>query len=395
MHQADGQEAAAMMQVGRAMNLARHFAERPEVAEAHTVAAFRVRGFGTVFHSILSKPTQEHSMQKRIFTDRERAEFSLTRVFHKIQADDLRGTYEAELLQDVAMRENRLWDRTSPTIPWELLGRRDMTAAGVSGSQYLVSTQSASPVDILRPLSVVANAGATIIANQRANLTIPEVGTVTTSQWLTSEADPLTAAQPAVGSLSFSPKIAGSVINYNRQLDLQNPALEQFLRLHLVRTAAAALDEAALQGSGVSGEPQGLTNTPDVTAQSGTALAWTGILAMQKACAAANGAPTAWIAGTTTQEVLQGREKFTGAGPIWNDNGIAGIPALATTSAPADSLFCGPWDRLVIALWGSGPMITINPFASFNTGGLAMRVLLTCDVGFLSRSAFARSTSIT
>lgn len=334
-------------------------------------------------------------MQNRIFTDRERAEFSLTRVFHKIQADDLRGTYEAELLQDVAMREGRLWDRTSPTIPWELLARRDMTAAGVSGSQYIVGTQNASPVDILRPLSVVANAGATIIANQRANLTIPEVGTVTTSQWLTSEADPLTAAQPVVGSLSLSPKIAGSVINYDRQLDLQNPALEQFLRLHLVRTAAAALDEAALQGSGVSGEPQGLTNTPDVTAQSGTALAWTGILAMQKACAAANGAPTAWIAGTSAQEVLQGREKAAGSGYIWNDQGIAGIKAFATTSAPTDALFCGPWDHLVVALWGSGPQITINPFASFNTGGLAMRVLLAADVGFLSRRAFARSTSIT
>jgi hypothetical protein len=334
-------------------------------------------------------------MSTRQFTAREIAEFSVTRVFYKIQGDALRGCYESELLQDVAMREGRMWDCTSPVIPWELLGRRDMTAAGVSGSQYITSTQNADPVDILRPLSVVANAGATIIPNQRANLTVPEVGTVTGSQWLTSEADPITAAQPVVGSLSFTPKIAGSIINYNRQIELQNQVLEQFLRLHLTRTAAAALDEAALQGSGMSGEPCGLTHTPDVTEQSGTSLAWTGVLAMQKACAAANGAPTAWIAGTTTQELLQGRERFSGAGAIWNDNGIAGIKAFATASAPVDSLFCGPWHQLLITLWGAGPMITINPFASFNTGGLAMRVLLTADVGYLSRDAFARSTSIT
>ena len=64
---------------------------------------------------------------------------------------------------------------------------------------------------------------------------------------------------------------------------------------------------------------------------------------------------------------------------VWEGGNLerAGIKAFATASAPVDSLFCGPWDQLLITLRGAGPMITINPYASFTTGGLAMRVLLT------------------
>ena len=331
----------------------------------------------------------------RMFTAKERQAFSLARVIARINDDNLRGCFEAEILQDVALRENRMFDPTAPVIPWELLGRRDMSVAGASGSQYLVSSETAAPEDVLRPVSVIARAGATIVTGLRANLALPQTGTAITGYWLADENTQITEGQPAIGAVSFTPKVAAAILDYSRQLNVQVPELEAFLRRDLIRTVAAQLDAGAIQGAGTSGAPMGLIYTPNVNTQSGTSLDWTGVCEMERLCAASNAEALSWVAGPTTRKLLRTRATATGGVSIWDGNTIAGSRAWATTSAPADSLLVGDFAQCVVAIWGAGPQLLVNPYQSFATGGVSMRVMLNVDVGFLSRAAFAISTSIT
>ena len=233
----------------------------------------------------------------------------------------------------------------------------------------------------------------TVIPDLKANVAIPLVGTAATGLWLGTEHTEITETQPVIGQASMTPKTVAAFLRFSKQLS-REPAVEPFLRSHLVGTLGQLVDQAVLNGSGISGEPQGLFQTPDTTSQSGTSLTWANVLAMKKAAAAANGEASAWIGTPATREILEGREKAAGAGFIWDDGRMAGIPALATMGAPAASLSCGPWSSIVLGLWGDIE-IMVDPFTSWNTGVLQMRVMLHCDVAVLNRTAFVISETVT
>ena len=331
----------------------------------------------------------------RTYTDKEARAFNVLSMVNAMANDSFAGShsFELEVLGDYAARNGLAFNPTSPRIPIELIATRDMSVAGVSGSQYLTSTDTAAPSDILRPVSVTVQAGVTVIPDLKANVAIPLVGTAATGHWLGTEHTAITETQPVIGQASMTPKTVAAFLRFSKQLS-REPAVEPFLRSHLVGTIGQLVDQAVLNGSGVSGEPQGLFQTPDITSQSGTSLTWESVLAMKKAAAAANGEASAWIGTPATREILEGREKAAGSGFIWDDGRMAGIPAFATMGAPVASLCCGPWSSIVLGLWGDVE-VTVDPYTSWNTGVLQMRVMLHCDVAVLNRQAFVISATVT
>ena len=64
---------------------------------------------------------------------KERDAFSLSNLLRNMANDRPRGSFETELLHDLAQREGRAFDPNRVRVPWALL-RRDMTAAGSSGT---------------------------------------------------------------------------------------------------------------------------------------------------------------------------------------------------------------------------------------------------------------------
>ena len=70
-----------------------------------------------------------------------------------------------------------------------------------------------------------------------------------------------------------------------------------------------------------------------------------------------------WIGTPAVQETLAGKEVVSTSGRLLWDHaeGILGRPAFATSTAPAGRLACGDFSTAVLALFGPGIQIAIDP----------------------------------
>lgn len=276
---------------------------------------------------------------------------------------------------------------------------RDLTASSGPGGGYLVATSTGPAVlDALRDGHFLREVGVTFYEDLQENLAVPTVKTGIAGGWVGAETGAITAGNPVFGSVSLTPKRACGFVAYSHQLSLQVNASEQVLRTQLREGITAILEAAVIGGSGASGQPTGIINTPGVGTQSGSSLSYAGLRAMRKAVLLAGAAERnlTWIGAPDTQETLGGRERAAGGGRfLWDDNGIMGRPAVATSYATAGSLVCGDWSRCTVGIWGDAFELEIDPYYGFNTGQLAARMTLSCDVMFHPATAFCVSTSVT
>jgi hypothetical protein len=79
---------------------------------------------------------------------------------------------------------------------------------------------------------------------------------------------------------------------------------------------------------------------------------------------------------------------------IWDGSQIAGKPAAVSTDVPAATLFVGDWSKCLVALWGAGLEVQVDPFTSFVSGAVQVRVVMHADVAFTKPAAFVRHTSV-
>lgn len=277
---------------------------------------------------------------------------------------------------------------------------RDLQASVYSAGGALVSYQSQVVRDVLRPYSITASAGATILPGLVGNLTMAQVaaGAAAVGSWVGAENTAAPHTQPTLGEVVMTPKHATAYMRFSRNLVLQADQAEPFIRGQLLEAVGGLVDQAFISGTGASGQPSGLINTSGIGTQSGTALAYAGIRTMRKQIMLAGGVESrlAWIGAPDVQDVLGGRERAAGGGRfLWDDDGIMGRPAYASSYVAAGILACGDWSRAVLGLWGPGFVVEINPFENFQGLKLSARIILECDVMFSPTNAFSVSTSVT
>jgi HK97 family phage major capsid protein len=326
--------------------------------------------------------------------------FKIERVFRACAADGALDGFEAEVCQETAREMRQDFDPQRPMIPWAaLLPSRASRDLSVASDHAIVGTDVVT-VDILRPFSVTARAGITVLSNLTADVALTRTSATALVTWASSESASASPSTPTVASTTLTPKTAFGVVQASRRFLQQKADPEGWLRRELTRTAASIVDTAILQGSGSSGEPKGIVNATDVGTQSGTSLAWADVLSMKKLAADANAQDDqiAFIADTATRELLEGRTKESGGGRyIWENNAIASCPAFATTLMPSATLLCGPFSMCYLGLWG-GIQVESNPYdtALFKSGIVQWRVMVSCDVGLgCDPAAFTVASSIT
>jgi HK97 family phage major capsid protein len=319
-------------------------------------------------------------------------QFSFARMLDRMSDGSLDG-FEAETLQEVAGAK---YDKYRVIIPFSLLTRDLSTAA--SGGGYLVNTVGLDPADSLRPWSVTARAGVTLLPSLTGNALLPLTTGNVTVTWLADETSPITATQPTIGQVAIAPKTAASLVTFSRQLSLQSFA-ENYVKRELLRTIGTAIDQSVLSGSGASGQPLGVLNTLGIGSQSGTSLAYAGVTAMRQAVAEANGddASIAFIATPAIRKLLENRERATGSGYIWDNDRVASRPGYVTTECPTAKAVCGDWQHIIFATWGPGFEFMANfcDPTGFRTGTIQARAMLTCDVAVVRAAAFVAASSIT
>ena len=103
-----------------------------------------------------------------------------------------------------------------------------------------------------------------------------------------------------------------------------------------------------------------------------------------------------WLASPDTFTLLAARAKAT-SGPTIIDDGrtLAGKRVVVSSTVPDATLVCMDSSQALLALWGPGPTVELNPFANHVAGVRGARILLEMDFGLLRPSACVVATSVT
>lgn len=298
---------------------------------------------------------------------------------------------------------------TSFFVPMEIqaragLARRDMTVAGVSGSNYLVSTDnlSGSFIDLLRNDSVVLGLGATRLTGLVGNITIPRMTAGGTAYWLADETTQITESQATIGQVSLSPKNVAALTEISHQLMQQSsPDVESMVMNDLAQVLALAVDVATLRGSGLSGQPHGIVGTSGVGAfdTDGTDT-FSDVLNAQVDVMAANALRDgcAYVADAASAALLMGRSRFASTDtPIWNGSllsgTMAGFPCRASNQMSANTMLFGLWPSIIVAEWGQLELM-VNPYSDFTRGLSAVRAWYAMDTAMRYPAAFSYDASV-
>lgn len=286
----------------------------------------------------------------------------------------------------------------------QVRGRRDMTVAGVSGSQYLVTTQNqpGAFIDLLRNDSVVLGLGATRLTGLTGNITIPRMTAGGTAYWLGDENTAITESQATLGQVSLTPKNVAALTEITHQLIQQSdPSVEQMVMNDLAQVLALAVDVACLRGSGGAGQPQGIVGTTGVGSFDTDATDPYGdVLSAQADVGAANALRPgcAYVADLASAVLLSGRSRFANTDtPVWNGNlldaTMAGFPAKATNQMSANTMLFGWWPSIIVAEWGMLEL-AVNPFSDFTRGLSQIRAWYTMDTAMRYPGAFSYDATV-
>lgn len=324
--------------------------------------------------------------------------------------EDIDAGLERELSKEMTRgNPGKIGVRGGLVIPWGVLLARDLTAGVANAGGYLVQTDNlaAAFIDALRPVSIVVKLGATVLPDLVGNVTVPKQSGTSTAYWLTTEATQVTESQPTLGQVALTPKTCGAYVEISRQLMLQSsPAAEAVAKNDVLAVVGTALDAAAINGSGVAGQPTGLLQTAGIGSVSGTSLAWAGVLEFESDVSGANALLNAALGGyattPTVRALLKAREKAASSGLfLWEaaaevgEGRVNGYRAVTSTNVPAATMIFGDWSQMMMGLWGPGIEFATNPYADFKAGITGARAFVTTDIGIRNAGAFSVATSIT
>jgi HK97 family phage major capsid protein len=345
----------------------------------------------------IGRALERHYPELHGITGKPAQRFSMVRYLRALANRTGLG-FEGEVLEATAAVQGKQFDPNRAFVPWSVFGRDVRTLSATPGSSggYLASAQTLSPVDVLRPWSVVASAGMQEMSGLSSNPLIPTGDNANGAAWVGETEGPESDADPTLGSVSMTPRIGMGQVKVPMQLLRQGEAVEPFVRASVQRKAGELIDAAVLAGAGGKA-PLGLVNAPGVGAQSGSSLAHAGILTMRKQVLAAGAqeANLTWIGAPAVQELLGARERAAGGSRfVWDTDGVLGRPAHATRTAPATTLIVGDFSQAVLGIWGPGIRIDVDPSQLFDSAGMVVRVLLFVDVAFPQPGAFSVATSI-
>lgn len=282
---------------------------------------------------------------------------------------------------------------THELVKHEQLHTRDLNAAAAGAGGFLVGTENRDVAHFLRGRSVVGRFGATILPGLRGDVTLPKITTGATHTWLTVETTQAAEQTPSTAQIALKPKTVAVFVEFSRQLLLQSN-VDVVLGKHFADALAGAVDAAALAGSGVSGQPTGLSNTAGVNAITGTSIDFGKTLDFVVNAGLANLDVSGFAVTPAVYKLIANRARFTGGSiGIVHDGAIDGRPVLPSTSVPSATMMGGPWSELWIGEWGAVD-ISFDPFTKFSTAIIGVRAMFTLDCAVRYPSAFSVASSI-
>ena len=172
----------------------------------------------------------------------------------------------------------------------------------------------------------------------RGDLTLGRETQPVTCEWL-HELEEVDESESQYGAVHFTPHRLSGFTSISTQLKAQAASpdiISAFVVESLSRGVGAAFDRAAIQGSGVGGEPTGLFNRSSVkTVTFSGQPTWAKAVNFEKQITAANGDDDSitFIAEPAVREKWRTLERFSGGGrALWEDGNL--IAKVADVAAP-------------------------------------------------------------
>lgn len=265
-------------------------------------------------------------------------------------------------------------------------------------------------IDRLRNATKVRALGATVLGGLTGNITIPSRTASVVAGW-TAENTPFPVSDPAFGNIAMSPKHAGVISEWSRNLVLQSsPDVEALARDDMAKVLAELLDSAAIAGTGQNAQPTGILNTPGIglvsAGTNGGALTYDMVADLIGAVddANADGSTTGFLTNTRVRRALSKLKSTTGE-PLGLDTVLQGKTAAYSnlmsstgtkgTGTGLSSVIYGDWSCLMIGLW-SELDILVNPYesAAYSKGNISVRAAMSVDIAVRHAASFGAITDV-
>jgi HK97 family phage major capsid protein len=322
-------------------------------------------------------------------SNRERGQYSLTNAILSSANGGLTGI-ELEASRELEKRFGK--PAQGFYVPNDVF-TRDLTASGGDTGDKLVATDHQSMIEALKAQPVVQQLGARMLSGLTSNVTIPKSGTGT-AYW-TAENAAATESTQTVGSIALSPKRVAAYSELSKQLLAQsNYDVEAMVRDDLIAQLNLAFDKVAIDGGGTD-EPSGVLDASDINAETG-GQTWANMVDAEGKVLTSHAlaGSLAYVSTPAVMAALKATDKATSSGQfVWADGSINGYPAVATTQMTADTTVFGDWSQVILAEFGAGVDLVVDPYSLALTGLLRVHVARLVDVGVRQGAAFCKVTA--
>lgn len=331
----------------------------------------------------------------------ETRNYSLTRAMAHQAGLDVDAGREIEISQELARRNGQ--KPNGILAPTQIFEKRVITTAapvgGPGGNIIQETIADGQYYDLLRANMIMGAAGARILSGLVGNVAIPRLSASGGAAWVAENAA-LSPSDQEVTQLDLTPKHAGALSEYSRNLLLQSsPDIEQLVRDDQAKSLAHAIDLAAINGGG-SNEPDGIIPTVGINTGSLAPATWAGVVDMLEELEKDNAIPKAWVGHPTAKKELLTTAKVasTDSEMIMSKPGrLLDLPFLTSSAVPTDlgggndktAVILGDFSQVIIAYW-SAIDVLVNPYEStaYTKGNVMVRTMATCDVGIRHPEAF-------
>ena len=335
-------------------------------------------------------------------TEKETKRFSIMRAINAMANPTDRKAQEAAKFEfECSEAAQRAYGKTAQGVmlPDEVLrnwNQRDLNASDDSnliGQDY----RAGDFIDVLRNNSAVMPM-ATMLNGLSGDVKIPRKTAASTAAFISSEGGAAGESEFTVGSVTMSPKTCGAFTDVTRQLMIQSSIdVENLIRNDLAQSMAIAIDDAALEGSGSSGNPTGITNTSGintVSLSSAAAPTFAEMVSMETSVRVDNAlmGDLAYIVHPTNYGTLKTTEKASNTAQFVavNDE-INGYKVVVSPQLTANNYVFGNFDDLLVGMFG-GLDIVVDPYSNSSSGTVRIVALQSVDVAVRHAVSFCAAS---
>jgi HK97 family phage major capsid protein len=375
-----------------------------------------------------AKPiTTGAAVEELALTDKEQREYNLARGIMTLvgndEADDngsgkRENCLELEISQTIE-RSHKGATHGGLFVPWSVKNvnaitkRAGLDSATSTKGTELKFTEPGAFIDYLYNRMRVKELGAQTISGLRDNVAFPKQTGKATGSWVAENpGSDVADSNLTLGQVPSSPKTYQSSTSYSRQLLAQAVIdVDTLVRQDLARDMALAIDLAAIAGATGGSNPVGILHTTGVQAfvveadaGNGGEPDYTDIVHMIEELEDVNadqlGDP-GWLTTPGIKSLLKltARLANTIALPVWADNDtVSGYMARSSNQVPStgvrgdtsnnNALILGVFATMVIAMWGSGFELVVDPYRLKKQGMIELTTFMLTDVVLKYPQAF-------